>query len=71
MHLIFMAMFLISCKGLCTMVSVSWYAANITQEFFNPLYPGQKWVSMPPPAVFFDTALDSHPGRTVYKLFVY
>lgn len=42
--LIFRAMFLISCKGLCTMVSVSWYAANITQEFFNPLYPGQKWV---------------------------
>ncbi|CAM4515358.1 hypothetical protein PO909_024551 [Leuciscus waleckii] len=30
-------------QGLCTMVSVSWYAANITQEFFNPLYPGQKY----------------------------
>ncbi|XP_051564144.1 claudin-15-like [Myxocyprinus asiaticus] len=30
-------------QGLCTMVSVSWYAFNITQEFFNPLYPGQKY----------------------------
>ncbi|XP_016366415.1 claudin-15-like [Sinocyclocheilus rhinocerous] len=30
-------------QGLCTMISVSWYAANITQEFFNPLYPGQKY----------------------------
>lgn len=30
-------------QGLCTMVSVSWYAFNITQEFFNPLYPGTKF----------------------------
>ncbi|TRY57603.1 hypothetical protein DNTS_032186 [Danionella cerebrum] len=30
-------------QGLCTMIAVSWYAANITQEFFNPLYPGQKY----------------------------
>ncbi|XP_055053957.1 claudin-15a [Misgurnus anguillicaudatus] len=30
-------------QGLCTMISVSWYAFNITQDFFNPLYPGQKY----------------------------
>lgn len=29
-------------QGLCTMISVSWYAFNITQDFFNPLYPGIK-----------------------------
>uniref|UniRef100_A0A8C6UEA2 Claudin n=1 Tax=Neogobius melanostomus TaxID=47308 RepID=A0A8C6UEA2_9GOBI len=30
-------------QGLCTMVSVSWYAFNITQEFFNPLFVGTKY----------------------------
>ncbi|XP_018581641.1 claudin-15-like isoform X2 [Scleropages formosus] len=30
-------------QGLCTMISVSWYAFNITQEFFDPLYPGIKY----------------------------
>ncbi|XP_043953208.1 claudin-15-like isoform X2 [Gambusia affinis] len=30
-------------QGLCTMVSVSWYAFNITQEFFDPFYPGIKY----------------------------
>ncbi|RXN11508.1 claudin-15-like protein [Labeo rohita] len=30
-------------QGFCTMISVSWYAANITQVFFDPLYPGQKY----------------------------
>lgn len=30
-------------QGLCTMISVSWYAFNITQEFFNPIYPGTKY----------------------------
>ncbi|XP_014062365.1 claudin-15a [Salmo salar] len=30
-------------QGLCTMISVSWYAFNITQDFFNPLYPGIKY----------------------------
>ncbi|XP_030636065.1 claudin-15a [Chanos chanos] len=30
-------------QGMCTMVSVSWYAFNITQDFFNPLYPGTKY----------------------------
>ncbi|KAA0723079.1 Claudin-15 [Triplophysa tibetana] len=30
-------------QGLCTMVSASWYAFNITQDFFNPIYPGQKY----------------------------
>ncbi|XP_033507801.1 claudin-15a [Epinephelus lanceolatus] len=30
-------------QGLCTMISVSWYAFNITQDFFNPLYPGTKY----------------------------
>ncbi|XP_075703415.1 claudin-15-like [Rhinoderma darwinii] len=29
--------------GLCAGISVSWYAFNITQEFFNPLYPGTKY----------------------------
>lgn len=28
--------------GLCGMVAISWYAANITQDFFNPLYAGTK-----------------------------
>lgn len=28
--------------GLCGMVAISWYAFNITQEFFDPLYPGTK-----------------------------
>ncbi|KAI4879373.1 hypothetical protein NFI96_019439 [Prochilodus magdalenae] len=30
-------------QGLSTMVSVSWYAFNITQDFFNPLFPGTKY----------------------------
>lgn len=30
-------------QGLCTMVSVSWYAFNITQDFFNPLFVGTKY----------------------------
>ncbi|CAM4537061.1 unnamed protein product [Leuciscus chuanchicus] len=30
-------------QGLCTMIAVSWYAFNITQEFFDPLYPGIKY----------------------------
>ncbi|XP_064787672.1 claudin-15-like [Oncorhynchus masou masou] len=30
-------------QGLCTMISVSWYAFNITQDFFNPFYPGIKY----------------------------
>lgn len=30
-------------QGLCTMVAVSWYAFNITQQFFDPLYPGIKY----------------------------
>ncbi|KAF4072770.1 hypothetical protein AMELA_G00251190 [Ameiurus melas] len=29
--------------GLSTMIAVSWYAFNITQEFFDPLYPGTKF----------------------------
>nr|XP_061814974.1 claudin-15-like isoform X1 [Nerophis lumbriciformis] len=29
--------------GLCTMVAVSWYAFNITQEFFDPFYPGTRY----------------------------
>lgn len=28
--------------GLCTMIAISWYAANITREFFDPFYPGTK-----------------------------
>ncbi|XP_076867358.1 claudin-15-like isoform X2 [Brachyhypopomus gauderio] len=30
-------------QGLCTMIAVSWYASNITREFFDPLYPGTKF----------------------------
>ncbi|XP_076867343.1 claudin-15-like isoform X2 [Brachyhypopomus gauderio] len=30
-------------QGLCTMIAVSWYAFNITQDFFDPLYPGTKF----------------------------
>ncbi|XP_026852993.2 claudin-15-like [Electrophorus electricus] len=30
-------------QGLCTMTAVSWYAFNITQDFFDPLYPGTKF----------------------------
>ncbi|XP_077448538.1 claudin-15b [Stigmatopora argus] len=30
-------------QGLCTMIAVSWYAANITQEFFDQYYPGTKY----------------------------
>ncbi|KAM9729422.1 claudin-15-like isoform 2-T2 [Menidia menidia] len=30
-------------QGICTMIAVSWYAANITQEFFNQLYMGTKY----------------------------
>ncbi|KAK7909642.1 hypothetical protein WMY93_014326 [Mugilogobius chulae] len=30
-------------QGVCTMVSVSWYAFNITQDFFNPLFVGTKY----------------------------
>lgn len=28
--------------GLCSMVAVSWYAAMVTAQFFNPLYAGTK-----------------------------
>ncbi|XP_033467441.1 claudin-15-like isoform X2 [Epinephelus fuscoguttatus] len=30
-------------QGLCTMIAISWYAANITQEFFDQFYPGTKY----------------------------
>ncbi|XP_078132249.1 claudin-15a [Sander vitreus] len=30
-------------QGLCTMVAVSWYAFNITREFFDPFHPGTKY----------------------------
>uniref|UniRef100_A0A3Q4HZ20 Claudin 15b n=1 Tax=Neolamprologus brichardi TaxID=32507 RepID=A0A3Q4HZ20_NEOBR len=30
-------------QGLCTMIAVSWYAANITQQFFDILYQGTKY----------------------------
>ncbi|XP_062944413.1 claudin-15 [Cynocephalus volans] len=29
--------------GLCGMVAISWYAFNITRDFFDPLYPGTKY----------------------------
>ncbi|CAG02889.1 unnamed protein product, partial [Tetraodon nigroviridis] len=30
-------------QGMCTMIAVSWYAANITQQFFDQFYPGTKY----------------------------
>uniref|UniRef100_G3Q6F4 Claudin n=1 Tax=Gasterosteus aculeatus TaxID=69293 RepID=G3Q6F4_GASAC len=30
-------------EGMCTMVAVSWYAFNITQEFFDPFHPGIRY----------------------------
>nr|URX57491.1 claudin 15b [Lateolabrax maculatus] len=30
-------------QGICTMIAVSWYAANITREFFDQFYPGTKY----------------------------
>ncbi|XP_053321058.1 claudin-15 [Spea bombifrons] len=29
--------------GICAGIAVSWYAFNITKEFFDPLYPGTKY----------------------------
>lgn len=29
-------------KGLCTMIAISWYAFNITKDFFDPFFPGTK-----------------------------
>ncbi|XP_049759293.1 claudin-15 [Elephas maximus indicus] len=29
--------------GLCGMVAISWYASNITRDFFDPLYVGTKY----------------------------
>ncbi|MEQ2159672.1 hypothetical protein GOODEAATRI_025449 [Goodea atripinnis] len=29
--------------GLCTMIAVSWYAANIIRQFFDQLYEGTKY----------------------------
>ncbi|XP_057385823.1 claudin-15 isoform X2 [Balaenoptera acutorostrata] len=29
--------------GVCGIVAISWYAFNITQDFFDPLYPGTKY----------------------------
>ncbi|XP_034096458.1 claudin-15-like [Gymnodraco acuticeps] len=30
-------------QGICTMIAISWYAANITQQFFDQFYPGIKY----------------------------
>ncbi|XP_010010226.1 PREDICTED: claudin-15-like [Nestor notabilis] len=35
--------FLFILGGLCAMVAVSWYAAMITTQFFDPLYAGTKY----------------------------
>ncbi|XP_072548751.1 claudin-15-like isoform X3 [Salminus brasiliensis] len=65
-------------QGLCTMIAVSWYAANITREFFDPLYPGTKyeigeglyigWSSEPtitkPPAEEQRSYTPPHPEHT-------
>ncbi|XP_020822166.2 claudin-15 [Phascolarctos cinereus] len=29
--------------GICGMVTISWYASNITRQFFDPLYAGTKY----------------------------
>ncbi|KAF3840719.1 hypothetical protein F7725_006581, partial [Dissostichus mawsoni] len=30
-------------QGICTVIAISWYAANITQQFFDQFYPGTKY----------------------------
>ncbi|NWR61629.1 CLD19 protein, partial [Bucorvus abyssinicus] len=35
--------FLFILGGLCSMVAVSWYAAMVTTQFFDPLYAGTKY----------------------------
>ncbi|CAH2272558.1 claudin-15 [Pelobates cultripes] len=30
-------------SGICAGIAVSWYAFNITKQFFDPLYPGTKY----------------------------
>ncbi|KAE8288171.1 Claudin-15 [Larimichthys crocea] len=30
-------------QGICTMIAISWYAANITQQFFDDFYAGTKY----------------------------
>ncbi|XP_077961296.1 claudin-15 isoform X1 [Gasterosteus aculeatus] len=30
-------------QGISTMIAISWYAANITQQFFDQFYPGTKY----------------------------
>ncbi|XP_038565624.1 claudin-15b [Micropterus salmoides] len=30
-------------QGMCTMIAISWYAANITTQFFDQFYPGIKY----------------------------
>ncbi|NXT08301.1 CLD19 protein, partial [Prunella fulvescens] len=35
--------FLFILGGLCSMVAISWYAAMVTAQFFNPLYAGTKY----------------------------
>ncbi|KFR10210.1 Claudin-19, partial [Opisthocomus hoazin] len=35
--------FLFILGGLCSMVAVSWYAAMVTAQFFDPLYAGTKY----------------------------
>ncbi|KAM6907804.1 claudin-15-like isoform 1-T1 [Xenentodon cancila] len=30
-------------QGTCTMIAISWYAGNITQQFFDQLYAGTKY----------------------------
>ncbi|TKS83877.1 Claudin-15 [Collichthys lucidus] len=35
------ALFLL--QGICTMIAISWYAANITQQFFDDFYAGTKY----------------------------
>ncbi|CAG04588.1 unnamed protein product [Tetraodon nigroviridis] len=32
-------------QGLCTLIAISWYAANITREFFDPFFPGTNCAS--------------------------
>uniref|UniRef100_A0A3Q1IRQ6 Claudin n=1 Tax=Anabas testudineus TaxID=64144 RepID=A0A3Q1IRQ6_ANATE len=30
-------------QGICTMIAISWYGANITREFFDDFFPGIKY----------------------------
>ncbi|KAM7397857.1 hypothetical protein PAMA_005947 [Pampus argenteus] len=64
---------LLALNGLCTMIAVSWYAANITQQFFDEFYPGTKPYQYQPSSrghvlstVAASQSVPSNYGRNAY-----